>query len=125
MLRRERPPTARVAGTRMRVIARCMVESSWPRRGAFPVPREFDPKSRAFRARGTEWPGRIYRASITAGRDVLVICRPDRACSLAGHLARNRLASSGMTRDELKRKVFAAIDRRAEEIVGLGERIRN
>ena len=29
-----------------------------------------------------------------------------------------------MTRDELKRKVFAAIDRRAEEIVGLGERIR-
>ena len=29
-----------------------------------------------------------------------------------------------MTRDELKRNVFAAIDRRAEEIVGLGERIR-
>src|SRR5690242_15503232 len=29
-----------------------------------------------------------------------------------------------MTRDELKRKVFAAIDRRAEEIIGIGERIR-
>jgi amidohydrolase len=29
-----------------------------------------------------------------------------------------------MTREELKGKVFAAIDRRAEEIVGLGERIR-
>jgi amidohydrolase len=29
-----------------------------------------------------------------------------------------------MTRDELKRRVFAAIDRRAEEVVGLGERIR-
>src|SRR5690349_12324896 len=29
-----------------------------------------------------------------------------------------------MTRDELKRHVFAAIDRRAEEIVTLGERIR-
>jgi metal-dependent amidase/aminoacylase/carboxypeptidase family protein len=29
-----------------------------------------------------------------------------------------------MTRDELKRRVFAAIDRRAEEIIGLGERIR-
>jgi metal-dependent amidase/aminoacylase/carboxypeptidase family protein len=29
-----------------------------------------------------------------------------------------------MTRDELKRKVFAAIDRRAGEIVALGERIR-
>jgi len=29
-----------------------------------------------------------------------------------------------MTPDELKRKVFAAIDRRAEEIIGLGERIR-
>jgi amidohydrolase len=29
-----------------------------------------------------------------------------------------------MSRDELKRRVFAAIDRRAEEIVGLGERIR-
>jgi amidohydrolase len=29
-----------------------------------------------------------------------------------------------MTRDELKRRAFAAIDRRAEEIVGLGERIR-
>jgi amidohydrolase len=29
-----------------------------------------------------------------------------------------------MTRDELKRKVFAAIDRRAEEIIDLGERIR-
>jgi amidohydrolase len=29
-----------------------------------------------------------------------------------------------MTRDELKRRVFAAIDRRAEEIIGIGERIR-
>ncbi|MGH7414377.1 MAG: amidohydrolase [Candidatus Rokuibacteriota bacterium] len=29
-----------------------------------------------------------------------------------------------MTREELKRKVFAAIDRRAEEIIGIGERIR-
>jgi amidohydrolase len=29
-----------------------------------------------------------------------------------------------MSRDELKRKIFAAIDLRAEEIVGLGERIR-
>ena len=29
-----------------------------------------------------------------------------------------------MTRDELKRRVFAAIDRRAEEIVTIGERIR-
>jgi hypothetical protein len=29
-----------------------------------------------------------------------------------------------MTRDELKRRVFEAIDRRAEEIIGLGERIR-
>jgi amidohydrolase len=29
-----------------------------------------------------------------------------------------------MTRDELKRKVFAAIDRRAGEIIGIGERIR-
>jgi metal-dependent amidase/aminoacylase/carboxypeptidase family protein len=29
-----------------------------------------------------------------------------------------------MTRNELKRRVFAAIDRRAGEIVGLGERIR-
>ncbi|MEX2222068.1 MAG: amidohydrolase [Candidatus Rokuibacteriota bacterium] len=29
-----------------------------------------------------------------------------------------------MTQDELKRKVFAAIDRRAEEIIGIGERIR-
>src|SRR4030095_3071796 len=28
-----------------------------------------------------------------------------------------------MTRDELKRKVFAAIDRRAGEIIGIGERI--
>jgi len=29
-----------------------------------------------------------------------------------------------MTRDDLKRKVFAAIDRRADEIIGIGERIR-
>ncbi|MGH7385097.1 MAG: amidohydrolase [Candidatus Rokuibacteriota bacterium] len=29
-----------------------------------------------------------------------------------------------MTREELKRQVFAAIDRRAEEIIGIGERIR-
>src|SRR5262245_64113507 len=29
-----------------------------------------------------------------------------------------------MTQDELKRKVFAAIDRRAGEIIGIGERIR-
>src|SRR5581483_5996691 len=36
----------------------------------------------------------------------------------------NRLASAAMTRDEVKRRVFAAIDRRAEEIVALGERIR-
>src|SRR5207245_1142216 len=36
----------------------------------------------------------------------------------------NRLASAAMTRDELKRRVVAAIDRRAAEIVALGERIR-
>jgi hypothetical protein len=29
-----------------------------------------------------------------------------------------------MTRDELKRRVSAAVDRRAEEIIGVGERIR-
>src|SRR5207247_9508794 len=29
-----------------------------------------------------------------------------------------------MTKNELKERVYAAIDRRAEEIVGLGERIR-
>ena len=36
----------------------------------------------------------------------------------------NRLASAAMTRDELKGRVFAAIDRRATEIVALGERLR-
>ena len=33
------------------------------------------------------------------------------------------MASDGRTKDELKRRVFAAIDRRAEEIIGIGERI--
>ena len=34
------------------------------------------------------------------------------------------MPTPGTTKDELKRTVFAAIERRAEEIVGLGERIR-
>ena len=33
------------------------------------------------------------------------------------------MATAGTTKDELKRRVFEAIDRRAEEIIGLGERI--
>jgi amidohydrolase len=33
------------------------------------------------------------------------------------------MASAGTTRDELKRRVFEAIDRRAGEIIGIGERI--
>jgi amidohydrolase len=33
------------------------------------------------------------------------------------------MASDGRTKDELKRRVFEAIDRRAEEIIGIGERI--
>jgi amidohydrolase len=33
------------------------------------------------------------------------------------------MATSGTSRDELRRRVYEAIDRRAEEIIGLGERI--
>ena len=33
------------------------------------------------------------------------------------------MATAGTTKDELKRRVFEAIDRRAEEIIGIGERI--
>ena len=33
------------------------------------------------------------------------------------------MATAGTTKAELKRRVFEAIDRRAEEIIGIGERI--
>jgi len=33
------------------------------------------------------------------------------------------MPTSGTTKDELRRRVYEAIDRRAEQIIGLGERI--
>ena len=62
------------------------------------------------------------RAARRSAREQIGATAPD--FSHPGLARANRLASAAMTRDELKGRVFAAIDRTRSEIIALGERIR-
>src|SRR5919204_78871 len=73
--------------------------------------------------------GRIAPERLCEPQDVVgPQCEPQpqarRVCDPRPHRPRRADEGASMTTNELKERVYAAIDRRAEEIVGLGERIR-